>query len=665
MMPLAFHFEVRAFCPTGPGGGIDNSCSPVSKGSGATKEDYARATADVDDEMPGLSEKSRAQSIEMRAQSRAAIRNIENFVDNYEGVAMPVGEAVDKDIPISRDQMTELFQTLGELTDTSTVEQMIRENQPGGVLAVVLATQQTLGGDVNASIEQATIDRMRREPESIPFNPEDIDHQRIMLGPPEQSYVLPGMNDAVPTRTELARAAFDSLPVDARIVASELIASSIENAPGGNIDNAALDSIRANLDVLKNNDIQILTAADTGDMAPPEVRINGERPPEDFPVHIVGTIQQINTKPTWDDAVPIVADHLSNLAGEARASIALSEDDFASESDAVRGYTDDFVSNVRTLAEFEANLAGATINDGANWLGLGTVKTGFIDPSHGADQEFYDLAEDGSDSDRAKVTKFLQSVATERFDRLSKERGVPIHIWTLTPGEGSTDAQRFTSKIWDEWLTGTGEETVSKFRNAVADEFGLPSSRKHEAFFSKDSEYDSMRVLARAQWETAQYALDRLRRGSGGAHPYRDDFIPLYRGIIVPKESAPEPQVMQAAVGTVKVLPDFTYQRNGASSWTTNPSVANSWKGVGLKYDRGLATERVVLRGKVPYANVLSFPLFGKNTANEEEFVLTSAPHISWTAFRQSAPSFDSWDEADHPRGPDGRFIQKPGAKAA
>lgn len=158
------------------------------------------------------------------------------------------------------------------------------------------------------------------------------------------------------------------------------------------------------------------------------------------------------------------------------------------------------------------------------------------------------------------------------------------------------------------------------------------------------------RAFVRAQWEVAQYTL--RRQGI--------EELELYRGVILPNEVVKdeERQAPPKGPSMTMILPKMKIERNGASSWTETPDVANDWNGVGLQYDGGNTNERVVLRAKVPRENVISAPVFGDNDQGEREFVLTSAPKRSWTVFLNRAPTFSEWDETEHPRGPDGRFIE-------
>jgi hypothetical protein len=147
----------------------------------------------------------------------------------------------------------------------------------------------------------------------------------------------------------------------------------------------------------------------------------------------------------------------------------------------------------------------------------------------------------------------------------------------------------------------------------------------------------------------------------------KKDHVELFRAVILEdyeltserKEKAVqgEPPLEERDVGTR--YPNLKMPRNGASSWTLDADVANGWQGGGVPLEEG--TTRVVLRAKVPYEAIFSAPQFGKNVQAEQEYVLSSAPPKSWTAWESKAPVFTEWDEADHPRGPDGKFIEKPG----
>lgn len=79
-------------------------------------------------------------------------------------------------------------------------------------------------------------------------------------------------------------------------------------------------------------------------------------------------------------------------------------------------------------------------------------------------------------------------------------------------------------------------------------------------------------------------------------------------------------------------LPDVDIKRNGASSTTLTPSVANGWNGSG----------RTVLRIEVPRTAVLSVPAYGANVHGEKEVVVTGTAWKQWDAWKGRAPDFET-----------------------
>jgi len=91
------------------------------------------------------------------------------------------------------------------------------------------------------------------------------------------------------------------------------------------------------------------------------------------------------------------------------------------------------------------------------------------------------------------------------------------------------------------------------------------------------------------------------------------DELPVYRGIIKEKagpggvaQHPAEGATSQGTVAEFDQLPTFEHQQNGAQSFTTLPSVANTWGGVGSSPKDGI---RVVIRRQHPRRRCSRLPV--------------------------------------------------------
>lgn len=673
---------VRAFCPTGPGGGIDNSCSAYE--GDASPEQYKEAAAEIDEEAPNLSKESRDQAIKMRARSEKAIADIKDLVENgntFERTKMS-------------DTLTQMLETDGETPTGDAMALLTDLKVAGGVAYEALDGVDSLVL-IDAAAEAGLLSKSDFQMEQIEVNREEgiVDReektemwsktdrvQGLILGPPgsDGQQTLPGMDP--PSRTSQVVEVLNSLEGDKALVAGALIDAEYSEGVGTVLPETMAAVLNNDIALVHDEGLGIITVevngkglgeAESDETITPKAADQlkemcrtialpqqfGEPDPDQVRMQVVDAIKERTSS---------MRDHITNAREAGREKL-----------NEYIGYQDNFEQPARELANLETALyTGLMEYSGeerdVSLLGEGTSR--LIDPSSGDDEAFRMMTEERpGTTDRDRVTKFLRTLTTERFRQLADNAGVTF--------KNPEAYERYVEKMWGGWTSSSSSREGIEIQDAVAVEFGLPATRFYGAdervpdndakkvedrYAGADggasNRLSRARAFVRAQWEVAQYTL--RRQGI--------EELDLYRGVILPKEvieneerQSPTPRGMARSSSTsmTVILPKMKIERNGASSWTETPDVANDWNGVGLQYDAGRSNERVVLRAKVPRENVISAPVFGDNDQGEREFVLTSAPKRSWTVFLNRAPTFSEWDETEHPRGPDGRFIESANAE--
>lgn len=231
---------------------------------------------------------------------------------------------------------------------------------------------------------------------------------------------------------------------------------------------------------------------------------------------------------------------------------------------------------------------------------------------------------DGDDYKRTQhVARLLQDV---RAKEIMAERGI-------------ADADKWTKQLHEDLWRGWKESSTSRdgklLQLAAVDEFGAAGRPEIEAeratLINQQSaeRYAAIKAYTRATWESSQYVLDQ------GGH---QDVV-TWRGLLLPGDAvdaAPEKVVSHGVGSRNTLMTEFELRANGAQSATTDPSVANSWQGVGPKPQNA---KRVVLRVKDDRSSVLSIPAFGQNIHNEQEVILLGTPWDHAQAWKQAAPT--------------------------
>lgn len=648
-----------------------------------TPQDITDATAAVETEMSGLSDESKRQAIKMRAQSIAASRTIKDFLatatitenlsDRILAIYAPISSSM-ADIDPAAKQVIEA--RVAEIAANG-VEDRLREVLIGGTFGDVvdgrfivrpgsesqgedaartfayLATSDEWLGDVNRTIREGALATADRDNLIGIINPDN----------PETAILL-GVKSASEAREVLSNFSQGRLALAAEITGFVGMRGLTMNPTQKAVfdPNTSVDlQLREAGGWATDPGVGTLTFRVTGGGGlDPDFGTYSEREQLDEIANFIGTPASITVKPTLDTVVKGYGQRYKLLA-----------------QDALDG--SDRPSAMRRLANYDTY-----ISSNAN-----VARAGVYNPSSG-EYEKVQEADSGSilgtydrplkDSDPFPYydtgfaagpggTRFLRTVALSRYETLAEKRGID-------PKFRGSNSKGFSKSVWGDWLNNIASPQTTEFRNATATEFGLPIAITfEESEVDKDSpRFKALRVFARAQWETTQYALNRQYEGEKKAGRNPKPYLELYRGIIVPQKTltkaqeikSDHPGVYSATFPEVfTVLPAYQHRRNGMSSWTSNNEVANNWKGNDGNYDpSNNFRARVVIRAKVPFANVLSYPPFGNNVANEAEHVLTSAPANSWVAFKDEAPTSGEWDESEHPRGPDGRFIEKFGSRS-
>jgi len=159
--------------------------------------------------------------------------------------------------------------------------------------------------------------------------------------------------------------------------------------------------------------------------------------------------------------------------------------------------------------------------------------------------------------------------------------------------------------------------------------------------------FEGIKAYVRAKWETTQYLLDKAGIKTldlyRGYEEDRDKYDKMFSGKrrVIPYEEwerrhyAAHQSVRDPGYHADRdYMPTLDVERNGATSMTTDISVANGWR-TGRK-------SKVTLRAQVPRTTVVSVPAYGINVHTEHEVVTAGAAFKGWDAWAGSAPSLSS-----------------------
>jgi hypothetical protein len=259
--------------------------------------------------------------------------------------------------------------------------------------------------------------------------------------------------------------------------------------------------------------------------------------------------------------------------------------------------------------------------------------------------ETFDPLNETSGAGYKRTQQLARFLSVARANEIIVERGLR---------KTSVDAGRLAAidhTLWDSWKGSSTSDNGMLLQVATAEELGgrlntktatgipvddLKSTADHR--YADIGGYAGIKAYVRAKWETTQYLLDRAG----------EQELELYRGIDLKrydpdryaqavKEKGVRKQVVTIGGGktsgalTYEKAPTVKVDRNGAASATTDPSIANEWKG----------PDTVVLRALVPRTAAISVPAYGINIHSEHEVVIAGTAWKAWDAWLGKAPLFD------------------------
>lgn len=297
--------------------------------------------------------------------------------------------------------------------------------------------------------------------------------------------------------------------------------------------------------------------------------------------------------------------------------------------------------------------------------------------------------------DYERTRAVARELVNIRTQELMTERGLGQ---TISPAD-------ISSEVWSSWKEDSHSPLAMAMQLAASRELGgvsrLTPEQEQKAFgaarnvlvsesdhnlsnTTSRSEYNNsvdertmgrMQAYVRAQWETTQFLLDKTGQKE----------LTVYRGLVLPKsalEKEPTDKISAVwgdsdhpAKADFRQLTNVQLKRNGLSSTTLNPQVANTWNGVDYKKSPSASGDyqRVVVRYHVPKEAVFSLPVYGQNVYGEKEVVLLGTKTgVKWDAWLDKAPAakdvpvkMAEWQEDLHPRGDDGQFVDGGGGSSA
>lgn len=256
-----------------------------------------------------------------------------------------------------------------------------------------------------------------------------------------------------------------------------------------------------------------------------------------------------------------------------------------------------------------------------------------------------------SNEDYRNTQRLARYLSVERAARLLGDRGLSGDL--ADDAELRTDIARADHELWAGWKSSSSQSDGKLIQVAAHEEFGGHLNTESRGIKVNEAQdyanehykavggYDGVKALMRAKWETTQYLLDRANMpivegyrgltevvkklpavGTGGGAPTFTEFK---------TDERTRSEHMQGADGLdYTKLPDVRVIRNGAASFTTDPSVANGWRG----------GDRVVIRSMVPRTSVLSVPAYGVNVHSEREYVVMGTAWKNWDLWYDRAPKF-------------------------
>jgi hypothetical protein len=246
-----------------------------------------------------------------------------------------------------------------------------------------------------------------------------------------------------------------------------------------------------------------------------------------------------------------------------------------------------------------------------------------------------------------QLTKLLATrMSVERSADVLMKRGI-----FETRNEALRASHTFENRFWTAWKgdsastdglilqAATAAELGGRFRPAKPDPdtvIGMTRLKNDaDERFGSAGGWEGVRAYVRAKWETTQYLLDKGQKPT----------VEVYRGILLKERGKEEPVPVKSPDYPLPFhytkLPEIVLHRNGAQSTTTDPYVANKWRGIGaLAKGFDPDKDRVVFRMQTPRTAVLSLPAYGQNMMSEHEVILAGTAWKKWDAWHDRAPTF-------------------------
>ena len=233
----------------------------------------------------------------------------------------------------------------------------------------------------------------------------------------------------------------------------------------------------------------------------------------------------------------------------------------------------------------------------------------------------------GTPDDPAYATAqaIAKTIQMERTDELWEER-FPDAIQRPWLND-------LAKELWSEWKTSSTTPVGKAMQLAVTDEFGALGKPEYELDRKKiiqevgEGQYELIKIHLRATWEATQYLLKEAGY----------EKVVMWRGLQISEADLDlnEKQSKPQNVNLPFVLRNLKLLRNGLSSATTDPVIANDWGGVG---DLPIDARRVVIRIDAGPEDILSLPVFGDNIHAEQEVVPMGSRWNRWDAWLNRAP---------------------------
>lgn len=329
----------------------------------------------------------------------------------------------------------------------------------------------------------------------------------------------------------------------------------------------------------------------------------------------------------FEDGTPLTADQKRDLSDTFNSAYTETEGEFFDNrtddpwyeeavADAEKEWLTDRMNEVDDIQRFDKAHAMGYDDEALYGVQMEPgVPTQWVTGTHNIetpeDQENYD-----------RTAAIVREMAFQRSQEIAEERGI------------KPPTKEDIKDIWYSWKGSSQGMKAREFQQAVADELG--GVTRFTDLQANDlrnrSDFDRMKAYVRGQWETNQWLMSKAG----------EDYIDVYRGVIIPTEDIERAGVTMHIFGNNDYgeLPSVSLKRNGAQSTTSDPDVANAWRGVGTTLT--VPSERVVLRIRAPRTSVISLPVYGDNVHNESETVLAGTrDRWWWDLWRSRAPEFN------------------------